>query len=72
MRDSCLVAPAAELSQGHSLREAHVAGAGLAPESLRDFLLRTIGIDHAPETDIEWLQHSRRRHHPRHQRRGLA
>jgi len=40
---------------GHSLREAHVAGAGLAPESLQDFLLRTIGIDHAPATNLEWL-----------------
>ena len=41
--------------EGHSLREGHVAGAGLAPESLRDFLLRTIGIDHAPASHAEWL-----------------
>jgi hypothetical protein len=40
---------------GHSLREAHVAGAGLAPESLRDFLRRTTGLDHAPQTYAEWL-----------------
>lgn len=42
--------------EGHSLREAHVAGSGLAPESLRDYLLRTIGIDHAPHSAAEWLQ----------------
>jgi len=41
--------------QGHSLREGHVAGAGLAPDSLEAFLIRTIGIDHAPETYQEWL-----------------
>ncbi len=41
--------------QGHSLREAHLAGAGLAPESLTGFLERTIGLDHAPGTDAEWL-----------------
>ena len=42
--------------EGHSLREAHVAGAGLAPESLQGYLQRTIGIDHAPATNLEWLQ----------------
>ena len=41
--------------EGHSLRQAHIAGSGLAPESLRDFLVRTIGIDHAPQTNTEWL-----------------
>lgn len=41
--------------RGHSLREAHVAGAGLAPDSLTDFLKRTIGLDHAPISDAEWL-----------------
>jgi hypothetical protein len=41
--------------RGHTLREAHVAGAGLAPESMEGFLLRTIGIDHAPQTHAEWL-----------------
>lgn len=44
-----------ESYRGHPLREAHVAGAGLAPESLEDFLLRTIGIDHAPQSHAEWL-----------------
>lgn len=41
--------------QGHSLREGHVAGAGLAPDSLSAFLIRTIGLDHAPQTYREWL-----------------
>ena len=41
--------------QGHSLREGHVAGAGLAPDSLQGCLRRTIGIDHAPQTYQEWL-----------------
>ena len=42
--------------QGHSLREAHLAGAGLAPDNLQAFLIRTIGIDHAPRNYIEWLK----------------
>jgi hypothetical protein len=42
--------------QGHDLREGHIAGAGLAPDSLEACLMRTIGIDHAPETYEEWLQ----------------
>ncbi|HBY94733.1 MAG TPA: hypothetical protein DEP84_12370 [Chloroflexi bacterium] len=41
--------------QGHSLREGHVPGKGLAPDSLPGFLMRTIGMDHAPRTDTEWL-----------------
>ena len=41
--------------RGHSLREGHVAGAGLAPDSLTGFLLRTIGLDHAPSNNREWL-----------------
>lgn len=41
--------------QGHSLREGHVAGAGLAPDSLSAFLARTIGLDHPPQTYQEWL-----------------
>jgi hypothetical protein len=41
--------------RGHTLREAHVAGAGLAPESLEHFLTRTVGLDHAPRSDAEWL-----------------
>ncbi|HMQ52574.1 MAG TPA: DUF4037 domain-containing protein [Anaerolineae bacterium] len=41
---------------GHSLREGHVAGAGLAPDSLPAFLRRTIGLDHPPQTYEEWLR----------------
>lgn len=42
--------------QGHSLREGHLAGAGLAPDNLQAFLIRTIGIDHAPQNFVEWLK----------------
>jgi len=42
--------------QGHSLRAGHLAGAGLAPDNLQAFLTRTVGIDHAPRNNIEWLQ----------------
>ena len=42
--------------QGHSLREGHLIGAGLAPDNLEDFLLRTIGLDRAPQSHAEWLQ----------------
>jgi hypothetical protein len=42
--------------RGHSLREAHLAGAGLTPDNLSAFLRRTIGIDHAPTTYEEWLR----------------
>jgi hypothetical protein len=41
--------------RGHSLREAHLAGAGLAADNLTAFLKRTIGLDHAPATYVEWL-----------------
>lgn len=41
--------------RGHSLREGHLAGAGLAPDSLSAFLIRSIGIDRAPESYEEWL-----------------
>jgi hypothetical protein len=41
---------------GHSLREAHLAGAGLAPDNLTSFLQRTIGLDHAPASFVEWLR----------------
>ena len=41
--------------QGHSLREGHLAGAGLAPDSLTALLQRTIGLDHAPQSHLEWL-----------------
>lgn len=41
--------------RGHSLREGHLAGAGLAPDSLPAFLTRTVGIARAPVTAQEWL-----------------
>lgn len=41
--------------EGFELRQGHVAGAGLAPESLDGFLRRTLGITHAPATHAEWL-----------------
>jgi len=41
--------------QGYSLRSGHIAGAGLAPDSLPAFLRRTIGIEHPPQTYAEWL-----------------
>ena len=41
--------------QGHSLREGHVSGAGLAPDNLEAFLSRTIGIKHPPQSHKEWL-----------------
>jgi hypothetical protein len=41
--------------RGHSLREGHLAGAGLTLDGLAAFLKRTIGIDHVPRTDLEWL-----------------
>src|SRR5689334_13919989 len=44
-----------ESYHGHSLREGHLAGAGLAPDNLSAYLKRTVGIDHAPTTYTEWL-----------------
>ncbi|HEX9921279.1 MAG TPA: DUF4037 domain-containing protein [Anaerolineae bacterium] len=44
-----------ESYRDHSLREAHLAGAGLAPDNLTAFLQRTIGLTHAPKTYAEWL-----------------
>jgi hypothetical protein len=44
-----------ESYRGHSLREAHLAGAGLAPDNLTAFLQRTIGLTHAPTSYAEWL-----------------
>lgn len=41
--------------QGFALRKGHVAGAGLAPESLPAFLRRTIGREDAPRTHTDWL-----------------
>jgi hypothetical protein len=40
---------------GHSLREAHLVGAGLAPDNLQAFLRRTIGLERAPQSWEEWL-----------------
>src|SRR5215210_2030457 len=42
--------------RGHSLREGHLAGAGLTLDTLSAFLDRTVGLRHVPETDTEWLQ----------------
>lgn len=42
--------------RGHALREGHLAGAGLTFDSLQAFLTRTVGLDHMPSTDQEWLQ----------------
>jgi len=50
-----LAARLPESYRGHSLRQAHLAGAGLAPDSLNAFLQRTINLDHAPTTYGEWL-----------------
>jgi hypothetical protein len=44
-----------EAYRGFVLREGHVKGAGVSPESLEGFLSRTIGITHAPCTPAEWL-----------------
>ena len=41
---------------GHSLYAAHLAGAGLALDTLPHFLQRTIGLARAPETHVEWLR----------------
>ena len=41
--------------RGHSLREGHLAGAGLSPDSLEAFLRRTIGRSSPPETYADWL-----------------
>jgi Domain of unknown function (DUF4037) len=41
--------------RGQSLREGHLAGAGLTLDGLQAFLTRTIGIDHIPRSDVEWL-----------------
>ena len=40
---------------GYELGESTRAGAGIAPDNLQAFLMRTIGIDHPPETTEEWL-----------------
>jgi hypothetical protein len=42
--------------QGMPLREGHLPGAGLTMDSLPAFLRRTIGLERAPLTHVEWLQ----------------
>ena len=44
-----------ETFQGFALREGHVEGAGIAPESLEGFLKRTIGLTEGPKDFREWL-----------------
>lgn len=41
--------------EGYPLREGHIAGAGLAIDSLPAFLTRTIGMEHIPITYTDWL-----------------
>ncbi len=45
-----------ETFRGLELGESTREGAGLVPDTLESFLSRTIGIDHAPETYLEWLE----------------
>jgi hypothetical protein len=57
-RDGMLAAVAASLPasfEGYPLREGHVAGAALAPDSLEAFLSRTIGRENLPVTHADWL-----------------
>lgn len=44
-----------ESFEGHSLREGYSASAAIEPDSLADYLTRTIGLTHAPQTFEEWL-----------------
>lgn len=44
-----------ERYRGLRLREGHLAGAGLAPDSLPAFLKRTVGLEGAPTDWEEWL-----------------
>src|SRR5262249_20802322 len=58
-RDAMLPAVSAALPtalEGMPLREGHVAGAGLAPDSLDAFLTRTLGLPRMPATHVEWLR----------------
>ncbi len=41
--------------RGHSLREGLSGGRGLSLTSLEAYLMRTIGLDHPPQTYAEWL-----------------
>jgi hypothetical protein len=42
--------------RGHSLREGHLAGAGLTLDTLPAFLARTVGLDYVPASYTDWLQ----------------
>lgn len=44
-----------EAYRGFPLEAGHVGGKGLSPESLKDFLQRSIGRQSAPETLQDWL-----------------
>jgi hypothetical protein len=44
-----------ETYQGFKLEPGHVGGAGLAPESIDGFLMRTIGRVTEPVSDADWL-----------------
>ena len=41
--------------ENYDLREGHVEGVGVAPDSLEAFLSRTIGLTSAPKSNVEWL-----------------
>jgi len=41
--------------QGFEIGQGIIAGAGISPDTLSGFLLRSIGIDHAPQNHVEWL-----------------
>lgn len=58
-RDAIMACVAAALPasfEGIPLREGHVSGAGLAPDSLEGFLVRTIGAPRPPRNDADWLR----------------
>lgn len=44
-----------ESFRGHLLRAGHLAGAGLTLDGLGAFFTRTLGFDHLPRSDVEWL-----------------
>ena len=41
--------------RGFKLEAGHVGSAGLAPEGMDSFLMRSVGITTAPQTDAQWL-----------------
>ncbi|MEM7034746.1 MAG: DUF4037 domain-containing protein [Chloroflexota bacterium] len=41
--------------QGFEIGQGLIAGAGISPDTLTGFLQRSIGLDHAPQTDEAWL-----------------